>query len=47
MLSKIIAISYYGQGWKKPGFFTKNPTHPGFLEKPMGFFKKPGFNGFF
>ena len=35
------------QGWKKPGFFRKNPTHPGFLEKPMGFFKKPGLNGFF
>ena len=35
------------QGWKKPGFFAKNPTHLGFLKKPGFFAKKPGLFGFF
>ena len=31
---------------KNPGFLQKKTTHPGFLEKPMGFLEKYGFNGF-
>ena len=38
---------YEPQGWKKPGFFAKNPTHLGFFKKTGFFAKKPGFYGFF
>ena len=35
-----------GQGWQKPGFFRKNPTHLGFLGF-MGFLGFLIFSGFF
>ena len=44
---KLSKISTNYQGWKKPGFFAKNPTHLGFLIKPGFFAKKPGLFGFF
>ena len=37
---------YYMHDWKKTFFFRKNPTRPGFSEKPTGL-KKTRFNVFF